>query len=236
MTQFHLIIPAAGNGNRMASNTPKQYLDLLGEPVISHALMPFLNCSRIHGIHVVLSHEDAIFNTLSCAQRPKLNLHYCGGETRANTVLNAMHAIQNKVQTDDWILVHDAARPCLSENLLNNLLNTLQSDDVGGLLAIPLAETLKRADANGKVANTEPRENLWQAQTPQMFRYGMLKQALTMFSGTPTDEAQAIEVLGYAPTLVLGSLSNLKITYPQDLALARAVLNANREEKQTSCV
>ncbi len=227
MALFNIIIPAAGFGSRMGVATPKQYLDLAGEPVIAHTLRIFLDCPRISSVNLILSVEDTVFKNLDCAHHTKLNVYYAGGHTRAETVLNGLQAIKGDVSEEDWVLVHDAARPCLSATLLNALLDSLQDDVVGGLLAIPLAETLKRADSNNKVARTESRENLWQAQTPQMFRYGLLTQALQRFSqfnAVPTDEAQAIEALGYAPTLVRGDLSNLKITYPPDLELAELII------------
>ena len=234
MAIFHIIIPAAGFGSRMDSAIPKQYLDLLGEPVISHTLRVFLECAQVSTVHLILSPEDTLYKTLDCTKfntlHPKLHIHYCGGDTRANTVLSALQAIKTQVSADDWVLVHDAARPCLSELLLGTLLKTLQDDAVGGLLAIPLAETLKYSNGHNKVVKTEPRENYWQAQTPQMFRYGLLTKALQSFNQqfncAPTDESQAIEALGYAPTLVRGDLRNIKITYPQDLALAELILGA----------
>ena len=230
MALFNTIIPAAGFGARMGVATPKQYLELACEPVIAHVLRIFLDCPRIASVNLILSNEDTVFKNLQCANHPKLNVYYAGGKTRAETVLNGLQAIKDRVSVDDWILVHDAARPCLSTALLNELLDTLHEDAVGGLLAIPLAETLKRADSNHKVARTESRDALWQAQTPQMFHYGLLTQALQRFSqfnAVPTDEAQAIEALGYAPTLVRGDLRNLKITYPQDLELAELIINSN---------
>jgi 2-C-methyl-D-erythritol 4-phosphate cytidylyltransferase len=138
--------------------------------------------------------------------------------------LNGLEAIQDQVNSDDWILVHDAARPGLSNLLLNQLISTLENDTVGGLLAMPIADTLKRADVEQRVEETIPRNGLWQAQTPQMFRYSTLKKALTEFNGTPTDEAEAIEALGLKPQLVTGELRNLKVTYPQDLAVLSALL------------
>ncbi|MGZ8258153.1 MAG: 2-C-methyl-D-erythritol 4-phosphate cytidylyltransferase, partial [Methylotenera sp.] len=143
-----------------------------------------------------------------------------GGSIRQESVANAV-----QVATGDFVMVHDAARPGLSNRLLNHLLNTLEDDRVGGLLALPLADTLKRADNEQRVSATLPRNDLWQAQTPQMFRYATLKKALTNFKGTPTDEAEAIEALGLKPKLVMGELRNLKVTYPQDLAVLSALLN-----------
>ena len=227
MVNFHVIIPAAGSGSRMGSELPKQYLPLLGRPLISHTLKVFASSPRIASINVILSTDDADWQRLMPALHAKVKVWRCGGATRAATVLNGLQAMQDDVDENDWVLVHDAARPGLNQALLDRLLDSLQADSVGGLLAIPLADTLKRADTENRVANTEPRESLWQAQTPQMFRYGMLKQALQKTGGAPTDEAQAIEALGYKPKLVPGELRNLKVTYPQDLAIAEAILNAD---------
>jgi 2-C-methyl-D-erythritol 4-phosphate cytidylyltransferase len=241
MNHFHVIIPAAGSGSRMATELPKQYLPLLGRPLIEHTLGVFRACTRISSVTLVLSADDKHWDALGCGLNGygltgcglnvSMQVLRCGGVTRADTVLNALQAMQDQepiqVRPDDWILVHDAARPGLTVTLLDQLLDALQDDAVGGLLAIPLADTLKRADSEQRVAATEPRDGLWQAQTPQMFRYDLLKRALIAASGTPTDEAQAIEALGFKPKLVAGELRNLKITYPQDLALAEAILAAD---------
>jgi 2-C-methyl-D-erythritol 4-phosphate cytidylyltransferase len=236
MAQFHVIIPAAGAGSRMQADIPKQYLPLLGKTVIQHTLEVFLRNSRISTITLVLNREDTIWNSLNEGYA-YLNVQHCGGATRAETVLNGLNALQGKIHADDWILVHDAARPGLSNDALNRLLDTLKDDPVGGLLAIPLADTLKRADMEQRVAATEPREALWQAQTPQMFRYAVLCSALQVNSETsmaPTDEAQAVERLGLKPKLVQGELRNLKITYAQDLALLEAILNTDENSKDQS--
>jgi len=229
MAKFHVLIPAAGSGSRMGSGIPKQYLPLFGLPLVAHSLRLFAENSRIDSVNIVLSAEDAEWQKLGIEPNKKITVHRCGGETRAATVLNGLEQMNNAAD-DDWVLVHDAARPGLTQELLNRLLDDLQDDPVGGLLAIPLADTLKRADAAQRVARTEPRENLWQAQTPQMFRYAMLKKALQAGGTVPTDEAQAIEALGYKPKLVLGDLRNLKITYARDLALVEAILNAEKPE------
>lgn len=229
MVKFHVLIPAAGSGSRMGSDIPKQYLPLFGLPLVLHSLKVFTENSRIDSVNIVLSAEDTDWQKLAIDSNEKIAVHRCGGETRAATVLNGLEQM-NGVAGDDWVLVHDAARPGLTHELLNRLLDDLQDDPVGGLLAIPLADTLKRADAAQRVARTEPRENLWQAQTPQMFRYAMLKKALQACDAAPTDEAQAMEALGYKPKLVLGDLRNLKITYARDLALIEAILNAEKPE------
>lgn len=236
MPNFHVIIPAAGFGSRMGSEIPKQYLPLAGRPLIHHTLDVFAACPRISSITLVLSPDDNLWDAvgLSFSNKAldlKLKVQRCGGATRAATVLNGLQSMQGQAAADDWILVHDAARPGLTVAVLNRLLDALQNDPVGGLLAIPLADTLKRADREQRVANTEPRESLWQAQTPQMFRYGMLKRALEGAGGAPTDEAQAIEALGLKPKLVPGELRNLKITYAQDLALVEAILNADLDKR-----
>lgn len=225
----YVVIPAAGTGSRMEASKPKQYLPLLNKPLMAHCLQTFSESDLIDHVFVVLSADDADWET-HMAEVPvsdKVSCLRCGGETRAQTVLNGLHAINTQVKADDWILVHDAARPGLNEALLAKLINTLNTDEIGGLLALPLADTLKKMQADNDqaiVQKTIPRAGLWQAQTPQMFRYGMLKEALAMPQATPTDEAQAIENMGYQPKLVTGALCNLKVTYPQDLAVVAALI------------
>lgn len=222
MPNFHVIIPAAGTGNRMQSALPKQYIRVLGKPMISHSIQTFFDCARISSIHLALSSDDEFWKSLQLDAKSRLHLHYTGGETRAETVLNTLNAIS--IAEDDWVLVHDAARPGLDANLLNQLLDTLQDDAVGGLLALPLADTLKFSNSEGRSEKTIPREHLWQAQTPQMFRYATLKKALQQNGGLATDEAQAVEALGLKPKLVVGSLKNIKVTYPQDVAVVEALM------------
>ena len=224
MAFFHIIIPAAGAGSRMGDVLPKQYLRLAGKPMIAHIIQVFFNHPRIASIHLALNPADEFWRSLSLEPASKLKLHYTGGESRAATVLNTLKVMD--VANDDWILVHDAARPGLTHQMLDNLLRELEHDPVGGLLALPLADTLKHADAFNHVAKTIPRAHLWQAQTPQMFRYATLKNALESFNGQPTDEAEAVEALGLQPKLVQGELRNLKVTYPQDLALLEALISA----------
>jgi 2-C-methyl-D-erythritol 4-phosphate cytidylyltransferase len=226
MALFHVIIPAAGAGNRMANVLPKQYLPLAGKPMISHTIQTFFNHPRIASIHLALSPDDAFWRGLTLEPTTKLKLHYTGGESRAETVLNTLQVID--ATEEDWILVHDAARPGLTHALLDNLLNILENDEVGGLLALPLADTLKQVNAGNRVEKTIPRTDLWQAQTPQMFKYGVLKHALQTNTGAAsrahfTDESEAIEALGLKPILVQGELRNLKVTYPQDLEMLEAL-------------
>ena len=232
MAFFHVIIPAAGVGNRMANVLPKQYISLAGKPMISHCIQTFFNHPRIAGIHVALNPDDDFWRSLTLEPESRLHLHYTGGATRAQTVLNTLNTIEPILQADDWILVHDAARPGLTHDLLNHLMSTLEHDAVGGLLALPVADTLKQSLDNQQVGKTIARANLWQAQTPQMFRFAALKSALSQFGASVTDESEAIEALGLKPTLVQGELRNLKVTYPQDLQLLKALLNT---EKSKGC-
>ena len=172
----------------MANVLPKQYIPLAGKPMISHCIQTFFNHPRIAGIHVALNPEDDFWRSLTLEPESRLHLHYTGGATRAQTVLNTLNAIEPILQADDWILVHDAARPGLTHDLLNHLMSTLEHDAVGGLLALPVADTLKQSLDNQQVGKTVARANLWQAQTPQMFRFTALKSALSQFGSSVTDE------------------------------------------------
>lgn len=227
----YVVIPAAGTGSRMGASQPKQYLPLFNKPLIAHCLQTFAASALIDRVFVVLSAEDGDWQT-QMAEVPvsgKVKCLFCGGDTRAQTVLNGLNAIADEVESDDWVLVHDAARPGLSDALLTTLINTVKTDEVGGLLALPLADTLKKMQTDQDqptVEKTISRQGLWQAQTPQMFRYAMLKEALEIPQATPTDEAQAIENMGYHPKLVTGALRNLKVTYPQDLTVVAALMQA----------
>ncbi|WP_374276582.1 2-C-methyl-D-erythritol 4-phosphate cytidylyltransferase [Azonexus sp.] len=228
MPRHYAIVPAAGSGARFGAEKPKQYLDLLGRPLIFHTLAALTAHPAIERVWVVLSPDDAEWSRHDwLALGPKLETVRCGGATRAASVTNGLRAAAMAAADDDWILVHDAARPCLSAAMLDALVAGLADDPVGGILAVPVADTLKRADAAQRVAATEPRDGLWQAQTPQMFRYGRLLEALENCPGV-TDEAGAIEALGLAPKLVRGDSTNLKVTYPADLALAAMILRARQ--------
>jgi 2-C-methyl-D-erythritol 4-phosphate cytidylyltransferase len=185
--------------------------------------------SRIEQVFLVLSPDDSAFREAGFGDlADRVQALYCGGETRAASVYNGLIAARDAIGGDDWVLVHDAARPCLSADALERLIAEVGDDEAGGLLAIPVADTLKRADADTRVDATASREGLWQAQTPQMFRYGFLVEALRRSDGAEvTDEASAIERLGLKPRLVMGEARNLKVTYPQDLELAEVILKAN---------
>jgi len=224
MSEFHALVPAAGFGARMGHELPKQYLSLAGKPMIWHALTTLCACPDLATVFVVLSPDDTLFHGYDwshCGE--KLQPLYCGGETRAESVANGLLA--SELEPDDWVLVHDAARPCLTQSHLAKLIAELRDDAVGGILAVPVADTLKRADGQQRIACTEPREGLWQAQTPQMFRAGLLMQALQQCKAV-TDEASAVEALGLQPKLVAGDTSNFKVTYPQDIELAELLLKS----------
>jgi 2-C-methyl-D-erythritol 4-phosphate cytidylyltransferase len=222
MSEFHALVPAAGFGARMGNELPKQYLPLAGKPMIWHALTTLCACPELSTVFVVLAPDDTLFHGYDwshCGE--KLQPLYCGGETRAESVANGLLA--SELEPDDWVLVHDAARPCLTQAHLAKLIDELRDDPVGGILAVPVADTLKRADGQQRIARTEDRAGLWQAQTPQMFRAGLLMQALQQCKAV-TDEASAVEALGLQPKLVASDSSNFKVTYPQDLLLAELLL------------
>jgi len=223
MNEFHALVPAAGFGARMEHELPKQYLPLAGQPMIAHALNTLCSSPEISTVFVVLAPEDKLFHSYDWSRfGDKLQTLYCGGEVRSDTVRNGL--IASELEPDDWVLVHDAARPCLTHGNLARLIDEVRDDLVGGILAVPVADTLKRADDHERILRTEVREHLWQAQTPQMFRAGLLAQALQQ-TGRFTDEASAVEALGLQPKLVLGASSNFKVTYPQDMLLAELLLS-----------
>lgn len=213
----------------MGAETPKQYLPIAGKPLIWHALKTLAGVPAIERIFVVLAPDDVLWDGLDWSElTPRLTVLRCGGATRAESVTQGLRAMRDNVTPSDWILVHDAARCCLTVGHVEKLISELADDPVGGLLAVPVADTLKRAQDGQRVAATVARENLWQAQTPQMFRHGMLLDALE-YAPAVTDEASAIEALGQRPKLVAADATNLKVTYPLDLQLAGWIL-ANREQ------
>ncbi|HRD33258.1 MAG TPA: 2-C-methyl-D-erythritol 4-phosphate cytidylyltransferase [Rhodocyclaceae bacterium] len=222
------IVPAAGSGSRMGSERPKQYLALLGRPLIHHALAVLCAAPEIDKVFVVLSLDDQEWRKHDWSSLgAKLVPLFCGGATRADSVLGGLRALADVAVQSDWVLVHDAARPCLAPWHVDKLIHELAHDEVGGLLAVPVADTLKRADDRRHVESTVARDRLWQAQTPQMFRYVMLRRALEGCHQV-TDEASAIEAAGLHPRLIEGDATNLKVTYPLDLHLAEWILK-NRE-------
>ena len=228
MNRIVAIVAAAGGGSRFGADTPKQYAALDGVPVILRTLARLASMSP-HAMFVALAPDDRDYERLP-GRPDAVRILRCGGDTRARTIANAVESIAQEFDERDWIAVHDAARPCVPVDALARLVASLEGDDVGGLLAVPVADTLKRGDAYAdapRVEATVPRAGLWQAQTPQMFRLGVLSRALAREGAMQsTDESQAVEALGLAPRLVRGSPANLKITFAEDLPLASAILSA----------
>jgi 2-C-methyl-D-erythritol 4-phosphate cytidylyltransferase len=218
-------MPAAGSGRRFGERNPKQYAPLQGRTVIEWALAPFISDTRCLGIAVALAGTDTHWPHIA-ARLPAVTVAAGGGE-RCESVRNALAVLSRRAAPDDWVLVHDAARPCLEFKDRDCLIERASTHACGGLLAIPAADTLKQADTDRQVERTLDRTVLWSAQTPQMFRYAKLCAALDAALNArrfPTDEAQALEWLGERPLLVEGSPGNLKITSAEDLKLAEALL------------
>ena len=217
----------------MGHDLPKQYLPLSGKPMIYHAVHTLWCSPHIAGVVVVIAPDDTRWQQYDWSEfQNRLTVFNCGGEARAVSILNGLRAMPGVMEIDenDWVLVHDAARPCLDGTHIDKLVSTLAEDEVGGLLAVPVADTLKRGDADHRVSCTESRAGLWQAQTPQMFRYRLLVEALSKAGGAAmTDDAGAVEALGLHPRLVAGDVRNLKVTFPQDLSLAELILQERRK-------
>jgi 2-C-methyl-D-erythritol 4-phosphate cytidylyltransferase len=230
LNRAHALIPAAGSGARLGAGLPKQYLEVAGRPLLHHALRALALHPRVEQVFVVLAQGDERFRRLDWSEfGARIKPLYCGGETRAASVFNGLLATRDVIAAADWVLVHDAARPCLGREEIDRLFGELEEDDTGGLLAVPAADTLKRANRESRVAATEPRENLWLAQTPQMFRYRLLIEALRAADpAVVTDEARAIEGMGLKPRLVMGDTRNIKVTLAEDLALAELILRSRQ--------
>jgi len=222
----HALLPCAGSGSRAGTDIPKQYQPIAGQPMVMHTLDALRAVTRLDRCVVVIAADDAFWST----QPVGTLLARCGGATRAHSVFNGLQALREQGASDgDWVLVHDAARCLVTPAQVNALIDACWADPVGGLLALPLPDTLK-SEASGRVAATVDRGGKWLAQTPQMFRLGPLHAALAArlidgFAGV-TDEASAMEMAGHRPLLVRGSAQNFKVTYPEDFALAEAVLRS----------
>ena len=228
--RMHALIPCAGTGSRSGASIPKQYVAVAGQPMLWHTVAAFDACMQIDAILLVLAPDDAHGDTVPLPAG-KLQRARVGGNSRAESVHNGLrHLRAQGVPEHDWVLVHDAARCLLTPTQINQLITACAEDAVGGLLALPLPDTLKQQDEAARVQATIPRSDKWLAQTPQMFRLGLLLQALEdSLQHTPdaiTDESSAIELAGLQPQLVQGSAWNFKVTYPDDFALAEAVLQA----------
>ena len=219
--RFWAVVPAAGVGKRMNADRPKQYLELAGKTVIEHTLLRLLSANIFTAVAVAISKEDPYWPELDVSVHEQV-ITADGGKERADSVLSALKSIRDLASDEDWVLVHDAARPCITVTDINLLIDTLRTDDVGGILALSSHDTLK--DVEGKnIVGTLDRSHIWRALTPQMFKYGSLKNALEIAEGNPaiTDEASALELQGLQPKIVEGRSDNIKITRPEDLALAQ---------------
>jgi 2-C-methyl-D-erythritol 4-phosphate cytidylyltransferase len=225
-SRYFGFLPAAGTASRFGAAGLKQYATIAGRPMLRHAIERLLALREIETLFVVLARDDTGFRKHDWSEfGERLAPLYCGGASRRDSVLNGLVAAASLVDPNDWILVHDAARPCVGKAELRRLIDEAGSDAVGGVLAIPLVDTVKRGDEERRIVATEPRDGLWQAQTPQMFRHGMLLRALREAEHV-TDEASAVERLGYKPRLVQGSIWNFKVTVPSDLEIAERMLGS----------
>lgn len=230
-----VVVPAAGAGARMGAEQPKQYLPLLGKSILEQTLDTLLAHPAIPHLYLPISDSDTFWSAKAASYQGRVTA-LCGGRERVDSVLNALRSLPS-ANAQDWVLVHDVARPCLRHRDLDNLLETLKPEAVGGLLGGRVSDTMKRTDAQGVVVQTVSREHLWRAYTPQMFRYGLLLNAIEQAceAGVKvTDEASAIEYLGYAPRMVQGADDNIKVTYPHDLELAALFLERIKHEENRS--
>ena len=224
--RFWAVIPSAGVGTRMLADKPKQYLPVRNKPLIEHTLNAFCSHEKITGVVVAVSEQDNYWPALEISSQPKISTTV-GGVERCHSVMNCLKYLSDMAATDDWVLVHDAARPCISKADIDKLIETLAEDPVGGLLALPVHDTMKRADNVNNVSETVNREGLWHALTPQMFRLADLIQALQQAIDRDlivTDESQAMELAGFKPRLVQGQAQNIKVTHKDDIALAELYL------------
>jgi 2-C-methyl-D-erythritol 4-phosphate cytidylyltransferase len=225
-SRYWFVIPAAGIGARMGADRPKQYLMLGDKTILEHTLLRILTLPHLAGIVVPLSSEDKIWTSLTILQHPLVHTIH-GGASRADSVLNGLNYLADKAHALDWVLVHDAARPCVTVTSIEKLCNELAQSETGGILAVPVSDTLKQVNDHNQIQNTVDRKPLWQAQTPQMFRYKVLRQCLTQALANNeniTDESSAVELCGYLSKVVEGRNDNIKITRPDDLLLAEFIL------------
>lgn len=232
--RIHALLPAAGQSLRFGGTIIKQYASLLGRPVMAHSISAVQQHPAVVAITVAISADDGLYEELIRPDFPELHTVH-GGDCRARTVLNGLRWIAQHDPDSDWVLVHDAARPCLPADALDRLISQAESRGLGAILALPVSDTLKQADAEGRIAKTVDRQWLWAAQTPQLFPLQQLMASLTaalQFGQPPTDEAQAMERSGHAVQLVNGSADNIKITRPEDLAIAEAILLRQRGLQQ----
>ncbi|MEH6588708.1 MAG: 2-C-methyl-D-erythritol 4-phosphate cytidylyltransferase [Halioglobus sp.] len=227
------VVPAAGIGSRMGRETPKQYLMLGQRTILEHSVQALLSCSFVEAVVVALHPEDTKGLQLQGLDDPRV-IFTTGGDNRSDSVLAGLNVLSGRADDDDWVLVHDAARPCVLASDIERLFDTVSTTGVGGILAEPVMDTVKQADRAGRVQATLDRSTLWRAQTPQMFRFSLLQTALeqALASSAPvTDEASAMELAGHSVQLVAGSANNLKITVPADISLAEFYLRSRTAQR-----
>ena len=230
--RYWVVVPAAGIGTRMGAGRPKQYLTLGDKTILEQTLTRLLQLPGLAGIYVALNEHDDYWEQLAVSRDKRIS-PVTGGSERADSVLAALDALAGQAQENDWVLVHDAARPCITAGTIKQLCNQLAQHPVGGILAVPVSDTLKQVDDARRINHTLDRRFLWQAQTPQMFRLGLLRSCLSraLAEGKQvTDESSAVELYGYQPQIVEGRADNLKITRPEDLPLAQMIL-----QQQETC-
>lgn len=240
MSEFHappkfwMIVPAAGIGARMGANLPKQYLSLGNKTLLEHTLERLLQLPFIESLLLVLHPQDSYWHTLAPSQDARIQV-VTGGNERSDSVLNALNSLAPIAAEHDWVLVHDAARPCISLSSVQDLCHQLREHPVGGILGVPVSDTVKYVNSDETIQHTVDRRQLWQAQTPQMFRFGLLRNCLiraAQENKPVTDEASALEAYGYAPRMIYGRGDNIKITRPEDLRLAQWILQCQQEENK----
>ncbi|WP_347329446.1 2-C-methyl-D-erythritol 4-phosphate cytidylyltransferase [Marinimicrobium locisalis] len=229
--RYWVVVPAAGIGTRMRSDRPKQYLPLRGRTLLEHTVERLLEIPALAGLVLALNPKDPYWEQLPLAANPRVAV-VDGGSERSRSVLNALNYLTLQARADDWVMVHDAARPCITQSAIAGLCRHTAKHPVGGILGVPVGDTLKRVGSGHAILDTCDRRGLWQAQTPQLFRYQLLHQCLTraLANGeTVTDEASALEVAGYQPLIVEGRSDNIKVTRPEDLALAEAIVQQQEQ-------
>ena len=229
--KFYAVVPAAGAGSRMGADIPKQYLTLAGQTVLEHSLDVLLACERIATVVLVLSADDERWPEIKDRYKDSRVETVTGGAERCHSVLNGLEHLTGTAGVDDWVLVHDAARPCVRQQDIEMLMTRLEDHAVGGLLGVPVADTMKQVDSDSMILKTVERDGLWRALTPQMFRLGPLRDALqqAIASGVMvTDDASAMEMAGYRARMVEGQADNIKITRPADLQLAEFYLQSGK--------
>ena len=229
MSNVHVIIPAAGHGSRLGQSIPKQFTRIGDKTILEYIDAVFARIKSIESVFIALNPKEKTITNGNYQFSNKTTILYTGGESRAQTVLNSLLEINKQIDENDWVMVHDAARIGITEFMINQFIREVSTNKVGGIVAIPVTDTVKKINKKLEVIGTEDRDVLWLAQTPQMFRNKILKKALKNFQGTPTDEAEAVEALGLKPKLFKGNAQNFKITYPEDLVRAQNALHIIKE-------